>query len=153
LYQDAVLVRLPSGEFRLQALETLESGAVYQLPGIRSAEIRQLGSRPVAVLLRVSGADLSCDHIGPLRFHQRRVGSRFDVVISSLHLRAKGGPFGCIANERPFRLTVPLDVYGLAAGRYSYVVNGGQPGEFTLAEENRYPDDCHETLERGCPAP
>jgi len=150
-YQDGTLTRLPSGEFRLDGVDTLDMGKVYQLPGIQSVEVRTIGTGPVSVLLRVNGVDPSCDHVSPLRFSQRRTGNRFDVVISSRHLYDKSPSYGCIDSYRPFRVTVPLDVYGLSSGTYTFSVNGVQTGQFALASENRYPDDCHETLERQCP--
>lgn len=150
-YQNAALARLPSGDFRLEGVDVLDAAELYRLPGIQTVEVRTVGTLPVAVLLRVNGVDPSCDHVSPLRYAQRLTGQRFDVVISSQHAYALGQVHGCTNEVRPFRLTVPLDVYGLAAGTYTFTVNGVQSGQFTLAAENRYPDDCHPTLERRCP--
>ena len=148
-YQEGVLSRLPNGDFRLDSVEALDVGQVYRLPGIMTAEIRQSSAVPVAVLLRVAGTDFSCDHISPLRFDQRLTGSQIDVVISSKHLRVPAPGNGCTNESRPFRLTVPLDVYGLPAGTYTVKVNGGLTAQFTLTTVNRYPDDCHQTFEIG----
>lgn len=151
-YQEAVLLRLPSGDFRLEGVELLEAGKVYQLPGIQAVEVRQVGTRPAAVFLRISGEDISCDHVSPLRFHQRLKGNRFEVVVSSRHYLPKPSvSYGCIAVLRPIRLTVPLEVYGLAAGTYAFTVNGRNAGEFQLAQDNCYEDDHHQTMVRGCP--
>lgn len=150
-YQNAALARLPSGDFRLEGVDVLDAAKLYRLPGIQTVEVRTVGTQPVAVLLRVNGVDPSCDHVSPLRFAQRLTGQRFDVVISSQHYYDRSAVIGCADNYRPFRLTVPLDVYGLAAGTYTFTVNGVQAGQFTLTAENRYADDCHPTLERLCP--
>lgn len=150
-FQDGVLTRLPSGLFRLDGVDTLDVGKVYQLPGIQAIELRAVGAVPTAVFLRISGVDPTCDHVSPLRYAQRRDGTRLDVVVSSRHLYERSAQIGCVSNFRPYRLTVPLDVYGLAGGTYTVTVNGVHSGQFVLAAENRYADDCHETLLRQCP--
>ena len=41
----------------------------------------------------------------------------------------------------PFRKTIPLPVYGLRAGTYSYSINGGNNGTFNLAVDNELTGD------------
>lgn len=58
-------------------------------------------------------------------------------------------PSACPAMMYPYHYTVPLDVYGLAAGTYSYEVNGVKSGTFTLQQDNKFPEDC--PLYLNCP--
>ena len=141
-YQDVVLQRTAQGGFSLTGLQVLGQGTLYNLTGITGVEASKTNGLPSSVFLRVSGTDHTCDYAGAVRVHQRREGTRFDVNISAPHLNPAGTPQFCTADIRNYRLTVPLEVYGLAAGTYSYTVNGNHAGQFTLDRDNRFADDC-----------
>jgi hypothetical protein len=141
-FQDVLLQRSPQGTFSIVSLQTLGQGTLYDLLGIAQVDVSKAGSMPASVFLRVSGSDPTCDFAGAVRVHQRREGTRFDIQLSAPHHQPIGTPQVCTANIRNYRLTVPLEVYGLAAGTYSYTVNGGHSGQFTLEQDNRFADDC-----------
>jgi len=141
-YQDGVLQLSPQGTFTIAGLQELGKGPVYPLQGITTVEVVKTAGLPGSVFLRVAGTDPTCDYTGPLRVHQRRDGERFDISISAPHTAPWGAASACPANIRPYRITVPLEVYGLAAGTYAYTVNGAHAGQFALAEANRFADDC-----------
>jgi hypothetical protein len=141
-FQDAVLQRSPQGGFALTSLQVLGQGALYNLLGIGSVEASKTSGVPSSVFIRVSGTDPTCDYAGGVRVHQRREGTRFDINISAPHVNPFNHPAICPANIRNYKLTVPLEVYGLAAGTYSYTVNGSHSGQFALDRENKFADDC-----------
>lgn len=151
MYQDAVLQAGPDGRLTVVDAQTLGEARVYNLTGMTEVEVRRTSGVPQAVFLRVSGVDPTCDYTGPLRVFQRREGSRFDVNLSAAHLRPYGQPQVCTAQIRNYRLTIPLEVYGLAAGVYSFSINGVLGGEFTLEQDNRFGDDCDPTRAGSCP--
>ena len=70
--------------------------------------------------------------------HQRRNGSEISVNLT----RDNRSVGACPAMMYPYYLTVPLDVYGLPAGSYSFVINNEYRGTFTLERDNKFPDDC-----------
>jgi hypothetical protein len=141
-YQDVLLQRTPQGTFSIASLQTLGQGTLYDLLGITTIEVSKAGTLPASVFIRVSGSDPTCDFAGAVRVHQRREGTRFDIHLSALHINPIGTPQVCTANIRNYKLTVPLEVYGLAAGTYSYTVNGSHTGQFTLGQDNKFADDC-----------
>ena len=141
-FQDGVMQQKPSGEWIITSLQTLGDGTLYNVLGIGSVEVIKTTSHPVMVYLRVSGHDLPCDHLGPERIYQRMVGSRFDVNVSSQHLFPNTGVYYCPHIYRPYKITIPLNVYGLSAGTYTYQVNGVSSGSFTLENANKFADDC-----------
>jgi len=141
LYQDVVLQYTAQGQLTVLQLEQLGKGKVYNLGQVEAVEVKKTGTLPVSVYLQVSGTAGACDFTGPARAHQRLQGSRFDVNISAPHRNPVTSVQVCTADIRPFKITVPLRVYGLAAGTYSYNVNG-LTGSFTLEANNRFADDC-----------
>lgn len=151
-YQDAVLQQTPQGGFTITSLKELGKSTVYNVGVIESVEVRKSGTLPVSVYLQISGTASACDFNGPARLHQRQQGTRFDVNVSASHINPPSVAQICTANIRPFRLTVPLEVYGLAAGTYTYNVHG-ITGSFTLEANNRFSDDCDVTKFGNCAAP
>jgi hypothetical protein len=150
-FQDVLLQRSPQGTFSIVNLQTLGQGTLYDLLGIGQVDVIKAGSMPASVFLRVSGSDPTCDFAGAVRVHQRRDGTRFDIQLSAPHVNPIGSTQVCTANIRNYKLTVPLEVYGLAAGTYTYTVNGGHGGQFTLEQENRFADDCDVLRYGMCP--
>lgn len=140
-YQDAVLQQTPQGGFTITSLKELGKSTVYNVGVIESVAVKKSGTLPVSVYLQISGTAAGCDFNGPARLHQRQTGTRFDVNVSASHINPYSVAQICPANIRPFKLTVPLEVYGLAAGTYTYSVHG-LTGSFTLDVNNKFPDDC-----------
>lgn len=144
-YQDVVLQYTQQGTFKLQQFEELGKGKLYDIGTVRTVELRKSGTRPVDVYLLVSGElAYGCDTVGSARVHQRLQGNRFEVSISVLHRNPVSQPALCgtTGGGNPYRVVVPLETYGLAAGTYSYSVNGRVSGDFTLAANNKFANDC-----------
>jgi hypothetical protein len=145
-YQSARFERLADGNWRLISVETVPSPRLQPVR-IDQVEVVKTTSFPVAVYLRASGIQQLCGYDGLARVHQRTVGGRFEVAISVRHTDsatqelATYGTVPCTADIRPFKMTVPLPVYGLAGGTYAYAING-VVGSFTLDRENVLAGDC-----------
>lgn len=137
-YQNAVLEMDAQGLWRLTGLRVLDgSPAAYRAP-VDQVEVVKTASSPVQVLLRVSGTFTSgCG--SPGRVSQRRVASRFEIVLADAFWAYDVAL--CTANMVPYVKTIPLDVYGLAAGTYAYDVNGIS-GSFELFADNVLSGDC-----------
>lgn len=150
IYQDATFQMTPHGTFELSAIKILGSGNLWPVVGVSAVEVVKTATLPVSVFLRASGSVSGCGYDGPGRIHQRLEGTRFDVGISVAYTEAfVNGEIACTANMRDFIMTVPLEVYGLSAGTYSYNVNGIS-GTFSLESDNKFSDDCDAASESGC---
>ncbi len=149
LYQDVLLQYGSTGGFTITKVLELGKGTVYNVGVVQSVEVKKVGTVPASVYLQVSGTAVDCDFNGPARSQQRLQGTRFDVNVSASHVSPYGTVTVCPANIRPFKLTVPLEVYGLSAGSYTYSVNG-ITGSFTLEADNRFADDCDVTKGGAC---
>lgn len=146
MYQDGVMRRNADGTWSITSLKWLGQG-VTKMDNVAVADVVATTSVPVAVYLKVLGAEGRCGNFkGPERIHQRRTGSHIDVTIS-MELEQQYG--ACPMAMRPYRVTVPLDVYGLPAGTYTFTVNGAKSGTFTLQQDNKFADDC--PVNRDCP--
>ena len=137
VYQDGSLRLNANGTWTISALKTLGQGNLTKLDNIHSVQLVATSSAPVSVYLKVKGAEGRCPSSEPLRVHQRRIGSHFEVNLS-----LEMPPSACPAMMYPYHYTVALDVYGLSAGSYSYTVNGVQSGTFALQQDNRFAEDC-----------
>ncbi len=105
---------------------------------IDDVELVKTDAVPVQVLLRVTGyfSD-GCPSLGQI--NHRLEDNQFEIAITS------DGPtelVPCTQAIVPFRKTIPLPVYGLSAGIYSYSINSGNSGTFELAVDNELPGDC-----------
>jgi hypothetical protein len=150
-FQDAVLQQTQQGGFTITTLKELGRSTVYNVGVVETVEVVKSGTLPVSVYLRISGTAGACDFNGPARLLQRLQGTRFDVNVSASHVNPPSAAQICPANIRPFKLTVPLEVYGLAAGTYTYNVNG-ITGSFSLAADNKLADDCDVLKFGNCPS-
>lgn len=105
---------------------------------IEAVELVKTDTVPVQILLRVTGyfSD-SCPSVGQI--NHRLEDNQFEIVI---HSTRPIESFTCIVAIAPFRKTIPLPVYGLSAGTYSYSINGGNNGTFDLAVDNELSGDC-----------
>lgn len=144
-YQDIIFQYVSQGNWTISGLEALQSETGHLLqPPVSQVEVIKTGVLPVSVYLRASGVKIACGFTEPARVHQRLVGSRFDVDITVVTSVARVGGvavFTCTASISQYKMTIPLQVYGLTAGTYSYNVNG-IIGTFTLDSDNKLPDDC-----------
>lgn len=120
----------------LTGASTLGSPTLDRLP-IHRVEVVKTASFPTAVYLRASATYTRC-HGAPARIAQRLVGTRFEVSIGVPSGDAATRP--CTTDIKHFNKTVTLPVYGLAAGTYTYDVNG-VTGSFTLEAANKFPDE------------
>ena len=146
-YQDVTFQWTPQGTWVLSGGQILGTRKLWPAP-ISQVEVIKTGTLPVSVYLRASGVQALCGFTGPERIHQRLVGTRFDVGIST-PIRSEIGEFFCTADIRPTKTTVPLQVYGLSAGTYSYNVNG-ITGTFSLESDNKFPGDCDAASNTRC---
>jgi hypothetical protein len=136
-FQNGALRRLADGSWSLLSIQALEEGDLTALAGVNTVAARVMESVPSAVYLQVNGAEARCGFSGRHKVHQRRTGSHFEVLISA-SLPSQGA---CATMMYPYRITVPLDVYDLPMGTYTFSVNGLR-GMFTLQRANRFADDC-----------
>lgn len=149
-YRDAKLRLDGNGAWQLDAVKVLggemvvQNGALvsdglYKL-SVGSVELVKTTGTPAQVFLRVKGEMGGCATLGAVS--QRQVDSRFEVLLTDGTTSSTYAVALCTADIRFFAWTVPLSVYGLSAGTYSYVVNGSVTGSFTLEADNVLPDGC-----------
>jgi hypothetical protein len=143
-YQGATFLLTPQGTWELTGLQVRGTETLYPV-AVDSVEVVKTGTAPVSVYLRVyKYNDRACDYAGPKQAHQRLTGTRFEVDVSAPRMPSSpDDPIICTGDIRNYRLTVPLQIYGLGAGTYTYDVNGVS-GSFTLDSDNKYADDCDE---------
>lgn len=149
-YQEVTFQLTPQGFFELSGIQVLGTQKLGPVQWVNAVEVIKTATFPVSVYLRASGWTSGCGYSGPGRIHQRLEGTRFDVGLSTAHTDAfVNGEIACLAWMRNFRMTVPLEVYGLSAGTYSYNVHG-ITGTFSLESDNKFSDDCDAAAESGC---
>lgn len=137
-YQDAVLQLTEQGVWQLTSVKALGGYPVLYLAPVSQVEVINTAEFPAQVFLRVSGAFTSgCGSLG--RVSQRLVGNRFEIVLADGF--AWYAVAFCAAVMKPYVTTIPLSVYGLSAGDYSYDING-MTGTFGLTKDNALPGDC-----------
>jgi hypothetical protein len=129
-YQNAHLRLAEDGRWDLQAVTEAQPATV------ESSEILVVDSKPVQVFAKVSGYfPNGCYGLGAINVRHRNV-DLFEVVVTQVQLQTFAV---CTQALVPFNLTVPLDVYGLAAGTYQVSIHGNQRS-FTLAADNNLPE-------------
>jgi inhibitor of cysteine peptidase len=101
---------------------------------VEEVEVIYLESFPLQVHVQAKGylAD-SCTAIDEVNVV--RADHRFEVEITT----RRPAQEMCAQMVQPFEKSIPLDVYGLAAGDYSVDVNGVQ-AEFTFTQDNILPE-------------
>ena len=98
-----------------------------------SVEVIVKETLPAQVFLKVKGS--FPDPCGKIdRINHRLKDNRFEVVITIG--RTVSDLAVCAAVVTPFETVVPLPVYGLPAGTYTYIVNGKMTGSFELKSDN-----------------
>lgn len=102
---------------------------------ITQVELIKSGSAPVQVFLKISGTFTSgCPEFGDVSTMVE--GSQFSVIAYYKLNKHPPGSIVCTAALVPFSQTIPLSVYGLDSGTYSYTVNGKFTGTFVLDSKN-----------------
>lgn len=149
-YQNAIFQLTGEGTWRLETLNVDHDGFENLMPDQPVVDVVKVGTQPVSVYLRVSAQVLVCRAIaGPVKVMQRRWDSEFQVMLTLPVTPA--ATRSCVGDPyEQVRVTIPLEVYGLKAGVYSYLVNAVW-GTFTLDADNWYPDDCIATNPYRCP--
>lgn len=141
MYQDGILRPNPDGTWSITSVKSLEQGTLSNLRNIGIVQVVSIAApnAPVSVYLKIKGSEGRCPPWTPARIHQRRTGAQISVNISIDFPPSQGA---CPAMMYNYLITVPLDVYGLPAGTYSYDVNNEKAGTFTLERDNKFPEDC-----------
>lgn len=141
-FQDVAIQANAQGQWQLTDVRVLRGDpslyrAVYLAP-VSGVALIQTTEMPAQVFLQVSGAFGSgCGRPG--RISQRLVGNRFEVLLADEFTSYDVA--NCTAIMTSYVKTIPLPVYGLSAGSYSYDVNG-VTGSFALPDTNEIPGDC-----------
>jgi hypothetical protein len=149
-YQNAIFQRAADGTWRLEALDVDHDGFENLMPDLPVVDLVKVGTQPVSVYLRVAAQVDACkSYTGPVKVMQRRWDSEFQVMLAIPVTPVAARSCVGIPYEQ-VRVTIPLEVYGLKAGAYSYFVNAVR-GTFTLDVDNWYPDDCIATNPYRCP--
>ena len=147
-YQDVTFQSATDGTWRLTAGQIVETPKLVRVH-IDQTKVIKSDTFPVSVHLRVRGQQ-GCGYEGAGRIHQRINGTNFDVGVSVIRSDdAANGLVTCAALVKTIRMTVPLEVYGLSAGTYTYNVNG-ITGSFTLDSDNKFSDDCDVAATGSC---
>ncbi len=148
-FQDVVFKYTEQGTWQLlgvRSIGTIITSSGLGLTSIDKVDVIKTDSFPVQIFLRVTGLLDDCYDARLGQINQRMEGSRFDVVItfnsftSYPPTQVAPGVISCLPSIKSFQKTIPLSVYGLSAGTYSYNVNG-TTGTFTLAADNKYSGD------------
>jgi len=132
-YQDVKLQFTEQGTWVL--LDYKAVGENVSLAYLDSVYVAQTNIVPTQVFLVAKGQLRDgCSEIGQI--NQRLDSNQFNVIASDI----SGAPEGvsCTQALVPFEKVIPLDVYGLKAGVYSYDVNG-IVGTFELLVDNTLP--------------
>lgn len=108
------------------------------LPHIEKVELVQTISHPVQVFLTIRGEFPSgCGAIGEIS--QRNEGTKFIVSVyyKNDDWLTNPGQVACTLATVRFSRVIPLQIYGLAAGTYQYVLNNKFSGMFSLQADNQ----------------
>ena len=142
-YQDVTFKLNEQGLWQLSSLKGIEIVILesdIRLVPIISVEVVKTDTFPTQIFLRATGGLGGCYSLTLGQINQRQEGNRFDVAITASHYVNPYYPTLCPMISGSFVKTLPLAVYGLSAGSYSYNVNG-TTGTFELTADNKYPGD------------
>jgi len=144
-YQDITFKLTEQGSWQLLDVRTIGTTvgtatgtSSLGLATIEKIDVIKTDTFPTQVFLRASGwlGGSGCSSMGQI--NQRQVNNRFDITIATNTVFSGG--VSCTQLMPYFIKTLPLSIYGLSAGTYSYNVNG-TTGTFELTADNKYPGD------------
>lgn len=141
-YKDVEFKRTEQGLWEL--LEYKENVALGALP-LQNVELIATDTFPIQVYLKISGEFGSgCGSVGHVT--HSIIDNAYNVSIYSSYLGEfkfdgegriiEEEPLGCTQALVPFEKTIPLSVYSLPAGEYTYNVNDRFTGTFNLEQDN-----------------
>jgi hypothetical protein len=132
-YQNVVLEHQPEGDvWKLAAYET--GIPIREIDGV---ELIVTDEIPAQVFLSISGTLLNgCETVGRSGVAVDESGHFKVMLYYDMSFLIPGEQVDCTTAISEFTEVVPLPVYGLSAGDYSYDVNSMFYGEFSLAREN-----------------
>lgn len=104
-------------------------------------------AHPIQVLLRVSGAfPTGCGQPGYVGFIVEDNTIDVSAYYENDEWTRNPDEVMCTMAIRPFTYHIPLPVYGLSAGEYTYRLNGEVEGTFTLEVDNVMDADEHPSI-------
>lgn len=107
-------------------------GGVNMLLNPEKIEVIVIDSSPIQVFLKASVKfGDGCVRYGSI--NQRQTGNTFEIV---MHKNHGIHPTVICADPITDERVIPLQVYGLPADTYEYIVNGKKTGTFTLSKDN-----------------
>tara|TARA_R110001599_G_scaffold55442_2_gene153445 strand:+ start:494 stop:1042 length:549 start_codon:yes stop_codon:yes gene_type:complete len=129
-------IMLQSGETELTW--TLLSGdTVDKINTVSTVSVVKTSEVPVQVLLKVGGNIATCVDAGKYAFTINE--NKIDTFLYYDPATVPPAGTGCVDTVKPFVKVIPLPVYGLDAGEYSFSINGKLNGTFTLTVRNELP--------------
>lgn len=102
---------------------------------ISQVELIKIDTNPVQIFLKIEGNfPNGCSAFG--RVNTQLEGNAFELMAYKAVNKLAPGWVACTQAMVPFSETIPLPVYGLNAGTYTYSLNGEFAGTFTLDRKN-----------------
>lgn len=141
-YQDAVFKLTDQGTWQLLDVKTIGTLGYGHLL-IEKVELVRADTFPVQIFLRLTGWLSNCLRL--MHTSQRLNQRTFEVAIPT-KLNYDPRTQACAETGKDYVKIVPLPVYGLSAGDYSYEVYtggllGSHKGTFMLSADNKFPGD------------
>ena len=139
-YQDAEFRLMEDGRWELLEARTgslITPMATEGFEGIADVEIVKTDSFPVQIFLKLSGQFSSgCGAVGTIGYNLEN--NHFNVFVYYAYYDAT--EITCTQAIVSFEEIIPLPVYSLPAGEYSYSVNDAFTGVFALERDNELAD-------------
>lgn len=148
-YQNVILKPTPEGTWQLLSLKEMamvDTGSGFTFADIDTVEVITTSSFPTQVFLKLFGFNPNCRKLSPI-VHQRFDGNHFEVVPQVSQVLETEGIATSSCYATTFTKTIPLPVYGLKAGTYSYSVASANinawdlTGTFKLTADNASVND------------
>ena len=119
---------------------TLVSADVGTLIGsVDAVEVVVTSETPVQVFLEVSGTfGTGCPRVGKYAINMH--GNVFNVFLYYDPDSLPSPEIDCTTEQVQFSKTIPLPVYGLDAGAYSFAINERVSGNFEITTDNVLPN-------------
>lgn len=115
----------------------LSGDMTYKINAIDNISVVKTSEIPVQVFLKVSGYIGACSGVGKYVFDIK--GNSFNTFLYFDPAYFLPPEFSCVGSVLRFTKVIPMPVYGLEAGEYSYSVNGKLNGSFVLSAKNVLP--------------